>query len=107
MLCFEQLAKRCPGQPVHPIHPPLVGKTWDDNGNWVWRTSLAATYPTELCQAMANCYCKWPQHHHGATHPIQWVGNNRLDPLRPLLANLDEHRRPRQPLAVSETQPYR
>ena len=26
---------------------------------------------------------KWPLHHHGATHPIQWVGNNRLDPLQP------------------------
>ena len=83
MVCFEQLAKRCPGQPTHPVHPPLAGKTWDDNGNWVWKTSLAAAYPTELCQAMANCYHKVATSPPGATHPIQWIGNNRVDPLLP------------------------
>ena len=83
MACFENLAKRCPGQPVHPIHPPLVGKTWDEYGNFVWKTSLAATYPTELCQAMANCYRNVATAPPGATHPIQWIGNTRLDPLLP------------------------
>ena len=83
MVCFEELAKRCPGQPAHPRHPPLVGKTWDDSGNWVWRTSLAATYPPELCQAMANCYRKVATEPPGATHPIQWIGNSRVDPLLP------------------------
>ena len=41
--CFEHLSQRCPGQPTRPVHPPLVGKTWGDKGNWVWRTPLAAT----------------------------------------------------------------
>ena len=83
MQCFEKLAKRCPGHPSHPIHPPLVGKTWDAKGNWVWATSLAAAYPTELCKAMAKCYCTVATTPPGVTQPIQWTGSTRLDPLQP------------------------
>ena len=83
MAWFEQLPQRCPGQPTHPAHPPQVGNLGTARATWVWRTPLAATRPTELCQAMANCYCKVATAPPGATHPIQWVGNNRLEPLLP------------------------
>ena len=55
----------------------------DNNNSWVWKTSLAATYPTELCQAMASCYRQVATTPPGATQPIQWIGNSRIDPLLP------------------------
>ena len=47
------LGKDCPGPPAHG-HEPLQGLVTLPDGTVVWRTSLAAAYPEDLCNALAR-----------------------------------------------------
>jgi hypothetical protein len=52
------LACRCPGRPLHPRHPVLQGKAIAPDGRVCWLTELAAEYPEDLCNTMAEAYSK-------------------------------------------------
>ena len=51
---FVDLGCLCPGPPIHPRHTQLRGRIRDPaSGKWIWRTSLAARYPSRLCARYA------------------------------------------------------
>ena len=84
MTCFEQLAQRCPGQPAHPNHPPLVGTLGTLTETGFGELPSQRHIRQSSVRQWQSVIARWRQLHHGVTHPTQWVGSNRLDPLQPL-----------------------
>ena len=74
MQCFEQLAKRCPGQPAHPVHPP---PHWWGKLGMLAEIGFGELLLQRLIQLNSAkqwqiATAKWPQHHRGP--PTQFSG---------------------------------
>ena len=65
MACFEQLAKRCPGQPAHPIHPPLVGKPGIAAGIGCGKHPWRQLFLRNCAKQWQSATAKWPRHPRG------------------------------------------
>ena len=70
----EIMQQKCPGQPDHPRHEPLVGMVKVPGGKWVSRTSLAAAYPRELCEVVAKEFKEWASEDFRPAPPIRISG---------------------------------